>query len=126
MELIIVGLAKLLGIGADRIQRNHDVAVNHIILIIIEGDDIGIVIMTQILVVHFENLLVIYKHIANLTHLAAMRGSYLTNPGTRITLLNLWHFHAVYIVCNHTLLPPIFILFLVKIHLLLFRRISVP
>ena len=40
--------------GADRIERNHDVAVNHIILIIIEGDDIGIVIMTQILVVHFS------------------------------------------------------------------------
>ena len=111
MELIIVGLAKLLGIGADRIERNHDVAVNHIILIIIEGDDIGIVIMTQILVVHFENLLVIYKHIAYLTHLAAMRGSYLANPGTRITLLDLWHFHAVYIVCYHTLLPPIFLFY---------------
>ena len=91
-----------------------------------EDDDIGIVIMTQILVVHFENLLVIYKHIANLTHLAAMRGSYLANPGTGVALLDLWHFHAIYIVCYHTLLPPIFILFLVKIHLLLFRRTSIP
>ena len=42
VKLIIVGLAKLLGIGANGIERNHDVAVNHIILIIIEGDDIGI------------------------------------------------------------------------------------
>ena len=102
MKFIIVGLAKLLGIGADGIERNHDVAVNHIILIIIEGDDIGIVIMTQILVVHFENLLVIYKHIAYLSHLAAMRGSHLANPGTGVTLLDLWHFHAIYIVCYHT------------------------
>ena len=30
-----VGLAKLLGIGADCIERNHDVAVNHIILSLI-------------------------------------------------------------------------------------------
>ena len=39
MKLIIVGLAKLLDIGTHGIERNHDVAVNHIILIVIEGDD---------------------------------------------------------------------------------------
>ena len=49
MKLIIVGLAKLLGIGTHGIERNHDVAVNHIILIVIEGDDIGIVIMTVLI-----------------------------------------------------------------------------
>ena len=126
VKLIIIGFAKLLGIGTDGIERNHNIAIDDIILIVIEGDDIGIVIMPQILIINLENLLVIYKHIAYLSYLAAMRCSYLANPGTGVALLDLWHFHAIYIVCYHTLLPPIFILFLVKIHLLLFRRISIP
>lgn len=41
-----------------------------------------------------------------------MRCSYLANPGTGVALLDLWHFHAIYIVCNHTFSSYFYLLFL--------------
>mgnify|MGYP000425330046 CR=1 FL=1 len=64
MELIIVGLAKLLGIGADRIQRNHDVAVNHIFL--------AVVLQFHVLCIEIEGGIgvVIQVHVHLIAHLS--------------------------------------------------------
>ena len=72
MQLVVVGLAELLGIGAHSIERDDNIAVDDIALIVIEGDDIGVIIMAQILVVDLENLLVVYKHVAHLAHFASV------------------------------------------------------
>ena len=72
MQLVVVGLAEQLGIGAHSIERDDNIAVDDIALIVIEGDDIGVIIMAQILVVDLENLLVVYKHVAHLAHFASV------------------------------------------------------
>ena len=72
MQLVVVGLAELLGIGAHSIERDDNIAVNDIALIIVEGDAIGVLVMAQILVVDLENLPVVYKHVAHLAHFASV------------------------------------------------------
>ena len=62
MQLVVVGLAELLGIGAHSIERDDNITV----------DDIGVIIMAQLLVVDLENLLVVYKHVAHLAHFASV------------------------------------------------------
>lgn len=72
VELIVVSLAELLRIGAHGVEGDDDVAVEDIILIVVEGDDVGVIVVTQILTVDLQDLLVIDKHVAYLTDLTAM------------------------------------------------------
>lgn len=55
---IIIVVGKLLGIGTYGIQANEKVTVQTVAFAVVESDDIRIIIMLQILAVHFQNLFV--------------------------------------------------------------------
>ena len=59
MQLLFIGLVKEFGVRTYCVERDDQVAVQHIVLAIVEGDDIRVVVVTQELIVHFENLLIV-------------------------------------------------------------------
>ena len=69
VQLVVVLLAKLLGIGAHGVERYHDVAANDARLVVVEGYDVGVIVVAQVLVVYLKYLLVVHKHVAYLAHL---------------------------------------------------------
>ena len=95
MQLIIVGLAKLLSIAAHRVQRDDDVTIDYITLVIVKRDDVGVVVMAKLLVVDLKNLLVADKHIADLSYTPAIGGCYCFDPSRGRTMIELRHLHAV-------------------------------
>ena len=72
VQLFVVRAAKLLGIAAHGVERDDDVAIDGVALIVVEGDDVGEIVVAQILAVDFEYLLVVDKEIAYLSHFSAM------------------------------------------------------
>ena len=103
VELVVVGLAEEFGIGAHGVEADDNVAVDDVVFIVVEGDDIGIIVVTEVLIVDLEYLLVVNKHISHLAHTTSVAGSYGPDPGIGGALLYGGHAHALYIVCNHCL-----------------------
>ena len=58
MQFLLIGGFECFRIAFHRIQADENIAGNLVSACIIEGDDIGVIIMFQILAVHFQNLLV--------------------------------------------------------------------
>lgn len=75
MKLVVVGLVKLLRIAAHRVERDDDVAIDDIALVVVEGDDVGVVVVTEILTVYLQYLLIADKHVSNRTHTTAVAGA---------------------------------------------------
>ena len=103
VELVVVGLAEEFGIGTYGVEADDDVAIDDVVFIVVEGDDIGIIVVTEVLVVDLEYLLGVNKHISHLAHTTSVAGSYGPDPGIGGALLYGGHAHALYIVCNHCL-----------------------
>ena len=72
VQLFVVRTAKLQGIAAHGVEGDDDVAIDGVALIVVEGDDVGEIVVAQILAVDFEYLLVVDKEIAYLSHFSAM------------------------------------------------------
>ena len=62
------------------IQRDDKVAIEHVAFTIVEGDDVGIVIVLQVFAIDGQDMLVIAEQVAHLTDLLAVGGSYTANP----------------------------------------------
>ena len=103
MELLVVGLAKLLGIGAHGVETDDKVAVDAVALVVVEGDDVGVVVVTKIFAVDLEYLLVVNKHISDFSHLPAIFRSHGLYPSRGFALFYIRHFHALTVVCYHIL-----------------------
>ena len=101
VQLFIIILAELLGIGAYRIKRDHQVTIQRITFTIVEGDDICVVVVPQVFIIHLKDLLVVAEKIAYLAHLLTIRGCHGTNPCGGLSPLDLRHLHAFYTICNH-------------------------
>ena len=70
------------------------VAVDDVALVVIEGDDVGVIVVTEILAVGVENFLVVDEHIANLAHLSSVGIGHGAYPFVGLALVELWHFHS--------------------------------
>lgn len=103
VEFVVVGFSEEFGIGAHGVEADHDVSIDDVFFIVVESDDIGIKVVTEVLVVDLEYLLVVNKHISHLAHTTSVAGSYGPDPGIGGALLYGGHAHALYIVCNHCL-----------------------
>ena len=101
MQLFVVVFVEKLGIGSNGIQRNDEVAIKDIILAIVEGDDVGIVVVTQIFVVDFEDVFVIAEQITHLANLLAIGGSYATNPCGGLAALDVGEFDVLCRIGDH-------------------------
>src|SRR5574344_900523 len=103
MELLVVGRAKLLGSGAHGVETDDKVAIDTVALVVVEGDDVGVVVVTKVFAVDLENLLVVNKHISDFSHLSAIFGSHGLYPSRSFALFYIRHFHALTVVCYHIL-----------------------
>ena len=77
-----------LRIGAYGIQRDDKVAINGIAFALVEGNDVGVVVVPQILAVYGEDMLVVAKQIAHLADLLAIGSCHATNPSRRLATLD--------------------------------------
>ena len=100
-ELLVVGLAELLGVAAHRVYGDDDVAVDGVALGIVEGDDVGVVVVVEVGAVDFQNPLVGDKHVADVAHALAVGGSHAPNPCGDGSFVEGWHSDAVAVVGNH-------------------------
>ena len=101
VQLLVVAFAVFFGIGAHGIERDHDVAVDRGALIVVEGDDVRVIVVSEILSVAGLYLLVTDEHIAHLAYLPAVLGGHSAYPGRGCPSLDVRHFHAVCMVCYH-------------------------
>ena len=47
VQFLVIVFMELLGIGADSIQGDDNITVNLVALVVVEGDDIGVVVMSK-------------------------------------------------------------------------------
>ena len=70
MQFGIVVSAKKLGVGANGVEADEQVATQFVALAIVEGDDVGIVVVLQVLAVHLQYFLVVTEKIGDFTEQA--------------------------------------------------------
>ena len=80
VQLVVVSLAKLLGIGAHRVEADKQVAAQHIALAVVEGDDVGVIVVLEVLAVHLEYLFVVAEHVGHLAHALVVRCCHGAHP----------------------------------------------
>ena len=97
----VVVIGELFRIGAYGIKADEEVTVETVSFAIVEGNDICIIIMLQILAVHFEYLLVRAEDVGDFTDSFSVSGGYGFYSFRGFTLLDGWHFHAVCLITNH-------------------------
>ena len=108
VELFIVGGALLLGIGAHGVEADEEVACDGVflageegIVAVVEGDDVGVVVVLQILTVHLKYFFVVAEDVADVPHPLSVGGCHGFNPCTDLAATDGWHLHAIDLVCDH-------------------------
>ena len=95
MEFALIGLIELLGIGAHGVEADDNIARNLIALGIIEGDDVGVIGMSEELAIAVENTLVVDELVTNFAQPLAMELGNLANPYADVTATNSRHCNAL-------------------------------
>ena len=90
-----VWLIKLIGIGADSIERYDDITGYSALVGIIESDNVGIVIMIEKLAVDLQYLFVVAEKVAYLPHSPALPGRYVDYPFLDGGKIECGHIHAL-------------------------------
>ena len=72
MEFALIGLIELLGIGAHGVEADDDIACNLVAFGIIEGDDVGVIVVPKELAIAVENTLVVDELVAHFAQSLAM------------------------------------------------------
>jgi hypothetical protein len=101
MQFLVIVFVEKVGIRAYRIKRDDKVAMDGVTLVIVEGDDVRIVVVTQILTVNFQDMLVVTEQIAYLPHFLTIRGSHTTYPSSGLTALDIRKTDVLGLIGNH-------------------------
>ncbi len=101
MQLLIVFGGKLLAIAPHGVEADEEVATDDVALGVVEGDDVGVVVVLQELAVDLEDTLVVAEDVAHVAHLLAIGGGYGAYPCGGLALLDGWHHGAFGVVGNH-------------------------
>ena len=113
MQLLVVRLAELLGVGAHGVEANEEVARDLIAARIVEGDDVGVVVVLQILPVHLQNLLIRAKDVADVARLLAVAARHSLYPlanrrlpdGRERCLFRIECYHITLVISKTVYLP---------------------
>ena len=89
VQLFVIGSSEQVGIGEDSVERDIQVAVQHLPFGIVEGDDVCVIVMAEKFVVHLEYLVVVHEQIADFTDFLAIRSCHLPDPVGGISLLDI-------------------------------------
>ena len=80
VQFALVGLAELLGVAADGVETDDDVAADATGLGIVEGDDVRVVVVPEELAVDAEDVLIVGKEVSDVAHMIVMRLSHHLYP----------------------------------------------
>ena len=103
MQLPFIRLFELLGIGSYGVEADEEVARYSVPFGIVEGDDVGVIVMLQVLAVHFQYLLVGAEYVSHFAHLLALGGSHLFHPFGGFAFLDWRHRDVLSLISNHSL-----------------------
>ena len=79
VQFLLVCCAYHLAVAANGVERDEKVAADNILLAVVEGDDVGVVVVLQILAVNLKNLLVVAEDIIKVAYGVVVLGCYGTN-----------------------------------------------
>jgi len=68
VQLALILLSELLGISAHGVETDEEVATDDFAFGVVEGNDVGVVIVLQILAVHFQNPFVVAEDVGYVAH----------------------------------------------------------
>ena len=112
MQLLVIVLMEELSVRKHRFQRDNEVAIQDIILAIVEGDDVRIVVVLQVFTIDSEDMLVIAEQVAYLTDLLAIGGSNTADPSGGLTTLDVGELDIFGRLSNHLLFDYLTIYYL--------------
>lgn len=101
VQLRVVVASEELRIRAHGIEADEEVTAEPVAFAVIEGDDVGVVIVLQILAVHLQNLLVGTENIGDFTGPFPVSGGYGLDPFRGLALFDGGHVHAVCLITDH-------------------------
>ena len=101
MQFSFISLVELFGIGTYGIEADEEVARDTISFGVVEGNDVGVIVMLQILAVHFQNLLIGAENIGYFADFLAIAGSHLFHPLGGFAFLDLRHCDVLGLVSYH-------------------------
>ena len=97
----VVVIGELFRIGAYGIEADEEVTAKAVAFTVVESDDICVIIVLQILAVHFEYLLVRAEDIGYFTDSFSVSGGYGILSIPLFHVLDGGHFNAVCLITNH-------------------------
>ncbi len=86
VQLFGILIAKELGIATHRIKADEHIPRDHIPLTLVEGDDIGIVVMIEKVLIGLQDALITTELVAELADTTVIASSDLTDPVAKDTL----------------------------------------
>ena len=101
VQFFIIILFKQFGIGANGVQRDDQVAVQGVALVVIESDDVGVVVVTQVLTVHRQDVLVVTEQVTHLADLLAVGGCHTANPRRGFASFDIGELNSFRAISNH-------------------------
>ena len=101
VQFFVIGFAEGFGVGAHGVEADKEVAAHDVVCAIVKRDDVGVVVVVEILAVHFQYLFVIAKDIGHFAHFFAITCSYGFNPGRVGAAFDSRHFHVDGLIRNH-------------------------
>ena len=94
-KFLIISTLKEFSIAFYRVERYKHVARYALAATVVEGDDIGVIIVLQELAIYFENLLIVAEDVSKVANRAPMILRNLRNPLIYSRLINLREFHSL-------------------------------
>ena len=72
MQFLLICGANLLAVASHGIQRDEKVTTYNILLTIVESDDVGVIVVLQVLTVYLKDLFIIAENVGNISNLLAI------------------------------------------------------
>lgn len=101
VQFAFVRLVELLGVGAHGVQADEQVACDAVSFAIIEGDDIGVVIVLQVLSIHLQDFFIRAEDVGDFAYLLVVGGRYLFHPFGGFSLFDVGHGYPVGLITDH-------------------------
>ena len=101
MEFLVVRFLEQLGIGADSVKRDDEIAIEYLTFTIVEGDDVSIVVVAEVFAVDIKDMLVIDKEIDDVTDALNLGSCHSLYPCRCLAPFDVGHAHALCLIANH-------------------------
>ena len=102
MELLVVIGVLLGGVAAHRVEADIDIPIDNMAFGVVEGYDICVVVVGEVLAIDLKYLLVIAEHIAQLAYGIAVAGCYRAQPPRGVAATEMGEGYGFGVIGEHT------------------------